>query len=79
MNISLIKGHFPQADALDLLTQLVQVKIKYHEDKIGLSQNEEDMKMRERRIKELQHNLHSVRQQILMKDSLCELNADINI
>lgn len=79
MNLPLIKGHFPQADALELLTQFFQIKIKYHENRIDKAHNEEDIKMRERRIKQLQNDLHDARHELLTKGSYCELYAEIII
>lgn len=57
MELHLIDGQFSASDAIDLLTQLAEVKIKYHENKIKNSHNEEDIKMRERKIKTLQKEL----------------------
>lgn len=60
-NIQLFDGSFEQHEALDLLTQMVHVKIRYHENKISSLSNEEDIKMRENRIKLLQRELFEVR------------------
>lgn len=57
MNIQLIQGQFSTKDALDIITQMMHVKIKYHEQKIHHSSNEEDIKMRETKIKRLQKDL----------------------
>ena len=65
MEQHLIDGQFACADAIDLVTQLYEVKIKYHTDKIAGSQNEEDIKMREQKIKLLQHELTKSREYIL--------------
>lgn len=61
MNIPLIQGQFSAKDATDLITQLIHVKIKYHEGKINHASNEEDIKMREQRIKQLQKDLYEAR------------------
>lgn len=61
MNIHLIKGSFSAADATELITQLIQVKIKFHENKISNTHSEEDIKMGERRIKQLQQDLYAAR------------------
>lgn len=60
-NIQLFDGSFEAQEALDVLTQMVQVKIKYHESKISSLSNEEDIKMRENRIKLLQKELFEAR------------------
>jgi hypothetical protein len=78
MDIQLLKGNFSQSDALDILTQLVHVKIKFHESKIEKSDNEEDIKMRENRIKKLLQDFYEAKQLILKQDR-CDLNAEINI
>jgi hypothetical protein len=44
---------------------MYEVKIKYHTDKIAGSHNEEDIKMREQKIKLLQHELTKSREYIL--------------
>ncbi len=43
MNIQLIQGEFNSNDALELITQLIHVKIKYHENKINANATEEDI------------------------------------
>lgn len=79
MNIELIKGDFTPSEALDILTQLVAVKIKFHERKIEKSDSEEDIKMRERRIRQLQQSMHDARQAILSAKTNCRLASDVVI
>lgn len=79
MNLPILKGIFSQADALDILTQMVQIKIKYHENKIDKSQNEEDIKSREQRIKQLHKDFYEAKQLILSQGASCELDGDIII
>lgn len=79
MNLQLIKGSFTPAEALDILTQLVQVKIKFHENKIEKSHSEEDIKMREQRIKQLQKEFYEVKHVILSKSHNCGLESEITI
>lgn len=64
MEVTLIQGKFKKEDAVELITQLLQVKIKFHESKIHNSMNEEDVKMRESKIKRLQKELGIARQRI---------------
>lgn len=61
MNIQLIQGNFNAKDALDIITQMIHVKIKFHEGKIGHDSNEEDIKIREGKIKRLQEDLFHIR------------------
>lgn len=79
MHLQLIKGNFTSSEAIDLLTQLVHVKIRFHESKIENNQNEEDIKMRERRIKQLQQEFYEAKQAILSKGKNCALESIIQI
>ena len=54
MELQLIDGKFDPQEAIALLRELVDVKIKFHEKKIAASMSEEDIKFREQRIKALQ-------------------------
>ena len=62
MNIKLIQGEFNANDAIELIAQMIQVKIKYHENKINNRSNEEDIKAFEVKIKQLQKELYDLRQ-----------------
>ena len=64
MQLQLINGQFSKEDALDLITQMIQVKIKYHEQKIESSHTEEDIKMRESRIMQLQKDVAELKKNI---------------
>jgi hypothetical protein len=79
MNIQLLKGKFSSKDAIDLLTQLAHVKIKYHENKIKDADSEEDIKMRETRIKEIQKDLFEARKHIESSANGISLESLINI
>jgi cob(I)alamin adenosyltransferase len=77
MQLQLIKGTFTSYEALDLLEQLVHIKIKFHEQKIDKSQSEEDIKMREKRIKEMQDDLKELRSAILSGEENRSIEATI--
>jgi hypothetical protein len=79
MKIQLIEGHFSAKDAIEIITQMIHVKIKFHENKIDNSDNEEDSKMREKKIKLLQKNLFEVRKAIESKGESINLNAEIEM
>ncbi|MEO5592434.1 MAG: hypothetical protein ABIR15_02740 [Chitinophagaceae bacterium] len=79
MNIHLIKGSFNSKDAIELITQLINVKIQFHENKIGKTHNEEDIKMRERRIKQLQNDIHNARKYIESKGNSITLESEIDL
>jgi hypothetical protein len=79
MKVQLIQGQFSAEDAVDIITQMIQVKIRYHEKKINSSSHEEDIKTREGKIKQLQKELHDVRQAITIKKEAIQLDAEIKI
>lgn len=78
MTIQLIQGQFLDKDALDIITQMIHVKIKFHEGKINSDSNEEDIKMREKRIKQLQKDLYEFRQFVEHGKSPLYINSTIN-
>jgi hypothetical protein len=77
MNIQLIQGEFSTNDALDIITQMVHIKIKYHENKINSHFNEEDIKTRETKIKHIQKELFELREAINLKNSSVKVEATI--
>ena len=79
MTIQLLKGHFSPQEATDILTKMVQIKIKFQEDKINSGSNEEDIKMREKRIKQLQTELSEVRNYIREKETNIALESCLEI
>ncbi len=79
MNIQLIKGHFESKEAIDILTQMIQVKIKFHEEKIHHTHREEDIKMREKRIKQLQHDLSEIRNHIQQQSEKISLQCEVQL
>jgi hypothetical protein len=79
MKIQLIEGHFSAKDAIEIITQMIHVKIKFHENKIDNTNNEEDGKMREKKIHQLQKNLFEVRKIIESKGEGVSLNSEILI
>lgn len=79
MNVQLIKGEFNTNDALELITQMVQIKIKYHENKINSQSSEEDIKTRETKIKRLQKELYELKESINSKNKRVKVEAQIHI
>lgn len=77
MNIQLIQGNFNAKDALAIITQMIQVKIKFHEGKISNNNNEEDIKFREAKIKKLQKDLFEIRN--FIDDSGVNINIQSEI
>lgn len=64
MKIQLINGQFSKTDALQIITKMIDVKIKFQEDKIKADSSEEEVKNRERKIKFLQKELFEARNYI---------------
>ncbi|MEP7232334.1 MAG: hypothetical protein ABI691_18880 [Ginsengibacter sp.] len=79
MDIQLIQGNFSGKDALEIITQMYHVKIKYHEGKISHRSNEEDVKFREAKIKSLQKDLFDVRKFIENAGGKINIQGDIHL
>jgi hypothetical protein len=79
MKIQLIEGSFNANDSLDIITQMIHVKIKFHENKISNSSSEEDSKSRESKIKQLQKDLYDIRKYISTKGNVIELYSSIEL
>ncbi len=79
MNIQLMQGEFSSNDAIDLIAQMVQIKIKYHENKINSDSSEEDIKTREAKIKLYQQELVELRKSINSKTNSVKVEAIIKI
>jgi hypothetical protein len=80
MKIQLLKGSFDSKDVEKIITDLLQVKIKYHEGKIGIDDEEETIKMRENRIIKLQNELTELRKYISGKaNTSLILESEISI
>lgn len=72
LSIQLIQGQFNTKDALDLVIKMIDAKIRFHESRITNLCEEEDVKMRENKIKLLQKDLFEARK-------LIESGEEINI
>lgn len=79
MNIQLIQGTFNGNDTLELISQMIQTKIKYHENKINAHSTEEDIKNREAKIKMLQQQNSQLRRFILSHNKELNIEAHIKI
>jgi len=79
MKIHLIQGHFTSKDAISIITKMIDVKIKFQEEKIKSADNEEDVKMRETRIKSLQKELYDSRKTIEALGENVSIQSEINI
>jgi len=78
-SLSLIQGKFSASEAVDIISSMVEVKIKFHENKITNTSNEEDIKMQEARIKELQNDLAELKKSIATKGGQIDVKALVSI
>ena len=78
-SLSLIQGKFSASEAVDIISSMVQVKIKFHEDKITNTSNEEDIKQQEARIKELQNDLAALKKSIAAKGGKIDVKAVVTV
>ena len=77
--MQLIRGQFSAQDSIQLLTELVHIKIKYHESKIVSNSSEEDVKMREKRITTLQKDLFELRKAIQSNSGPVSIDSVLTI
>lgn len=79
MEIQLVQGQFSGKDASEIITKLIEVKIQYHEEKIKLHENEEDLKFRESKIIKLQNELQETRKFLLKANSMVSVESTLRI
>lgn len=79
MELQLIQGQFAPQEALTLLREMVDVKIKFHERKIVTAASEEDIKFREKRIKDLQAEWQQIQAQLQQNERSISLKAAVNV
>ena len=81
MELQLISGRFLAKDAEQILTDIFQIKIAYHQNKINATNDSEEfIQHAEKRICELEESLRTLIKRI--KDSgkpLLDINAHIEI
>ena len=78
MDIQLIQGVFSSEDAISLIAKMIQVKIKYYENKIEKESREEDIKAREQKIKKLQGEFYQLRNYSKVKNLRLEATIKID-
>lgn len=79
MTIQLINGHFNSEEAVDIINQMIQIKIKFQESKITADSSEEDIKMRETRIRQLQQSLTESRNFIKEQNGNIAITSNIQL
>jgi hypothetical protein len=73
-----MQGEYSPADTLDLITQMIHVKIKYHEKKMIQQNNERNIKMQENIIRQLQKDLFEARKKMEKESSNISIESQIN-
>lgn len=73
-----MQGEYSPADTLDLITQMIHVKIKYHEKKMIQQNNERNIKMQENIIRQLQKDLFEARKKMEKENSNINIESQIN-
>jgi hypothetical protein len=79
MDFQLINGGFSREEAYHLLAELVAVKIRFHQAKISAADNEEDIKMREGRIKGLQERLEKFHAELKNMGGYVHLEGKVSL
>lgn len=79
MNIQLIQGEFKPVDAFELISKMIEQKIKYQENKISKFSSEEDIKYRESKIKYLQNELFELSNYLQASNKNIKIEAVIKI
>ena len=81
MNLQLIKGSFSRNEALELVTALIDIKIKFHEKKLNntSNQNTPSKLYHSKRIKELQKDLYEATTHLKQKKTSIKIDGKIQI
>jgi hypothetical protein len=79
MDLQLIKGTFQKNEAWDLIQKMIGLKIQYHEEKITSTMNEEDIKMRESRIKQLQKELTTFKKHLDSIEGPISISSNVEV
>ena len=79
MTLQLVQGEFSNIETMDMVTQMFEMRIKFHENKIKSTHNEEDIKMREKKIKFLQGELAQAKTYIVDKGEPIAISCTIDL
>lgn len=79
MTTQIIQGQYTTKEAIDLLTQLIKVKINFHETKMEAAQSKEEKKLWKSKIVELQKKLREINKQVKQYKKGIELESLIGI
>lgn len=79
MELKLIHGEYTPNEALTLVTNLVEVKVKFLENQINQQTDEADIKVRETKIKRLQAELHEYRSFVMGSSKAVNVEAIVSL
>lgn len=79
MKIQLLQGNFSKKEAIEIITHMVHVKVKFQEAKMKLSNNVEDIRKSEKIIQQMHKNLYNARVIIEKQEESINLEGLINI
>lgn len=79
MNFRLTDGYFTREEALEFLTKIISLKIRYHEEKLVKAHKAEEIERRESHIKQLHKEFYEAKQLIMSKNKKVELHTLIEI
>lgn len=77
MKIKLHDGLLTRNETRSLLNDFKKVLIKLHEDRVNQEDREEDVKMREQKIKAIHNDFFSINQHLYAQNCSCELEIKI--
>ena len=79
MKLQLVNGQFQNAESIDLVSELIKVKIKFLENKISRSDNEEEIKSKEGKIIAMQNNLNELKKHLHNGNKNIRILSEIEI
>ena len=79
MNIDIANGRYSSSEAMELVSRLVDAKIGFLQDRIGCSTSEEEIKMREKGIIQIQDEFRRLKGMLQSGDKPCEITTNLQI
>ena len=79
IKVNLANGVFYSGDASSIIRGMIEVKVKFHEDKISRLSNIEEIEMREQRIKELQRMQSKIQEWLKARGEQANLELTLSV
>jgi hypothetical protein len=79
IKVNLANGVFYSGDAASIIRGMIEVKVKFHEDKISRLSNIEEIEMREQRIKELQRMQSKIQEWLKARGEQANLELTLSV